>query len=110
MAVITYREALRQALDEEMARDERVLLLGEEVGEYNGAYKVSRGLLDTYGARRVMDTPITEESFTGIGIGAALAGLRPIVEWMTFNFAFQAMDQIVNNAAKRVAFEASKLE
>jgi pyruvate dehydrogenase E1 component subunit beta len=100
MAVITYREALRQALDEEMARDARVLLLGEEVGEYNGAYKVSRGLLDTYGARRVMDTPITEESFTGIGIGAALAGLRPIVEWMTFNFAFQAMDQIVNNAAK----------
>jgi len=100
MAVITYREALRQALDEEMARDERVLLLGEEVGEYNGAYKVSRGLLDTYGARRVLDTPITEESFTGIGIGAALAGLRPIVEWMTFNFAFQAMDQIVNNAAK----------
>jgi len=100
MAVITYREALRQALDEEMARDERVLLMGEEVGEYNGAYKVSRGLLDSYGARRVLDTPITEESFTGIGIGAALAGLRPIVEWMTFNFAFQAMDQIVNNAAK----------
>ena len=100
MAVITYRDAVRQALDEEMAREERVLLLGEEVGEHNGAYKVSRGLLDKYGARRVLDTPITEESFTGIGIGAALAGLRPIVEWMTFNFAFQAMDQIVNNAAK----------
>ncbi|MBN1845241.1 MAG: pyruvate dehydrogenase complex E1 component subunit beta [Sedimentisphaerales bacterium] len=100
MAVITYREALRQALDEEMARDERVLLLGEEVGEYHGAYKVSRGLLDKYGPRRIVDTPITEESFTGIGIGAALAGLRPVVEWMTFNFAFQAMDQVVNNAAK----------
>lgn len=100
MAVITYREALNQAIDEEMARDERVFLIGEEVALYNGAYKVSRGLYDKYGERRVIDTPITEEAFTGIGIGAAMAGLRPIVEWMTFNFSIQAMDQIVNNAAK----------
>ena len=100
MATITFREAIRQAIDEEMARDEDVILLGEEVGEYNGAYKVSQGLLDKYGAERVMDTPITEESFTGIGIGAAMAGLRPIVEWMTFNFSFQAIDQVINNAAK----------
>ena len=99
MALMLYREALRAALDEEMARDERVFLIGEEVGEYNGAYKVSRGLMDKYSARRVIDTPITEESFAGVGIGAALAGLRPVVEFMTFNFAFQAMDQIVNNAA-----------
>ncbi|MGR3220870.1 MAG: pyruvate dehydrogenase complex E1 component subunit beta [Candidatus Anammoxibacter sp.] len=100
MPIITVREALRQAIDEEMERDENVLLLGEEVGEYNGAYKVSRGLLDKYGAKRVIDTPITEESFTGVAIGAAMAGLRPIVEWMTFNFSFQAMDQVINNAAK----------
>ena len=100
MPMITYREALRQAIDEEMARDDSVLLMGEEVAQYNGAYKVSRGLLDKYGDKRVIDTPITEESFTGIGIGAAMAGLRPIVEWMTFNFSFQAFDQIVNNAAK----------
>jgi pyruvate dehydrogenase E1 component beta subunit len=100
MPVITYREALRQAIDEEMARDDSVLLMGEEVAQYNGAYKVSRGLLDKYGEKRVIDTPITEESFTGVGIGAAMAGLRPIIEWMTFNFSFQAFDQIVNNAAK----------
>ena len=100
MATITFREAIRQAIDEEMARDKDVILLGEEVGEYNGAYKVSQGLLDKYGAERVIDTPITEESFTGIGIGAAMAGLRPIVEWMTFNFSFQAIDQVINNAAK----------
>jgi pyruvate dehydrogenase E1 component beta subunit len=100
MAVITIREALRQAMDEEMARDERVILIGEEVAQYNGAYKVSKGLLDKYGPDRVMDTPITEEGFTGIAIGAALAGLRPIVEWMTFNFSIQAMDQVFNNAAK----------
>jgi len=100
MAVITYREALRQAIDEEMARDERVFLIGEEVAEYNGAYKVSQGLLDKYGAARVVDTPITEEGFTGLGIGAAMAGLRPIVEWMTFNFSLMAYDQVVNNAAK----------
>ena len=100
MAVISYRDAVREAIDEEMARDERVFLMGEEVGEYHGAYKVSRGLLDKYGPRRVIDTPITEEGFTGVGIGAAMAGLRPIVEWMTFNFAFQALDQVINNAAK----------
>lgn len=99
MPEMMYRDALRTALDEEMARDERVVILGEEVGEYNGAYKVTRGLMDKYTARRVMDTPITEESFTGVGIGAASAGLRPVVEWMTFNFAFQAIDQVINNAA-----------
>ena len=87
-------------MDEEMARDERVLVIGEEVAEYNGAYKVSMGLWDKYGSKRVIDTPISEASFTGIGIGAAMAGLRPIVEWMTFNFAFLALDQIINNAAK----------
>jgi pyruvate dehydrogenase E1 component beta subunit len=97
---ITFREALRQAIDEEMARDDAVILLGEEVGEYNGAYKVSQGLLDKYGASRVIDTPISEEGFTGVGVGAAMAGLRPIVEWMTFNFSIQAMDQVFSNAAK----------
>lgn len=100
MPVLTIREALNQAMDEEMSRDESVLLLGEEVAEYNGAYKVSQGLLDKYGPDRVMDTPITEEGFTGLAVGAALAGLRPIVEWMTFNFSLQAYDQVVNNAAK----------
>lgn len=100
MSVITYREAIRQAIDEEMARDEREFLMGEEVARYNGAYKVSQGLLDKYGPKRVIDTPITEAGFTGIGIGAAMAGLRPIVEWMTFNFSLLAFDQVVNNAAK----------
>jgi pyruvate dehydrogenase E1 component beta subunit len=87
-------------MDEEMERDDSVILLGEEVGQYNGAYKVSQGLLEKYGPDRVIDTPISEEGFTGIGIGAAIAGLRPIVEWMTFNFSLQAVDQIVSNAAK----------
>ena len=100
MPIITYREALKQAMDEEMSRDENVILMGEEVAEYNGAYKVNQGLWDKYGDARVIDTPITEEGFTGVGIGAAMAGLRPIVEWMTFNFSLMAMDQIVNNAAK----------
>lgn len=100
MAVITFREALNQAMDEEMARDESVFLMGEEVAEYNGAYKVSKGLLDKYGPNRVLDTPIAELGFTGLGVGAALAGLRPIVEWMTFNFGLLALDQLVNNAAK----------
>lgn len=100
MPVITIRKALNQAMDEEMARDDSVILMGEEVAQYNGAYKVSQGLLDKYGPKRVIDTPITEEGFTGVGIGAALAGLRPIVEWMTFNFSLQAMDQTVNNAGK----------
>lgn len=100
MAVMTFREALNQAMDEEMARDERVFLLGEEVAEYDGAYKVSKGLLAKYGAGRVLDTPITELGFTGIGVGAAMAGLRPIVEWMTFNFGILALDQVISNAAK----------
>ena len=100
MPIVTFREALRQALDEEMAGDENVILMGEEVAQYNGAYKVSQGLLDKYGPKRVIDTPISEEGFTGIGIGAALAGLRPVVEWMTLNFSLQAFDQVISNAAK----------
>jgi pyruvate dehydrogenase E1 component beta subunit len=100
MPIMTYRESLRQALDEEMERDDKVVLLGEEVAQYNGAYKVSQGLWDKYGSERVIDTPITEEGFTGVAIGAAMAGLRPIVEWMTFNFSLQALDQVINNAAK----------
>lgn len=100
MAVISIREALNQALDEEMARDPKVFLMGEEVGEYNGAYKVSEGLLDKYGPKRVVDTPITELSFAGVGIGAAMVGLRPVIEMMTFNFAILALDQIWNSAAK----------
>lgn len=100
MAIIAYREAIRQAMDEEMARDASVFLMGEEVAQYNGAYKVSQGLLDKYGPQRVIDTPITEEGFTGIGIGAAMVGLRPIVEWMTLNFSLMAFDQVISNAAK----------
>jgi pyruvate dehydrogenase E1 component beta subunit len=99
-SVITVREALRDAMAEEMRRDENVFVMGEEVAEYQGAYKVTQGLLQEFGARRVVDTPITEHAFAGIGIGAAMAGLRPIVEFMTFNFAMQAMDQIINSAAK----------
>jgi pyruvate dehydrogenase E1 component beta subunit len=94
------RDALRDAMAEEMRRDERVFLMGEEVAEYQGAYKVSRGLLEEFGPKRVVDTPITEHGFAGLGIGAAMAGLRPIVEFMTWNFAMQAMDQIINSAAK----------
>jgi len=100
MAVITYRDALNRALREEMARDDRVFLLGEEVGEYDGAYKVSKGLLDEFGEWRVRDTPIAENGFAGLGVGAAMAGLRPIVEFMTWNFALLAYDAIVNSAAK----------
>jgi pyruvate dehydrogenase E1 component beta subunit len=96
----TVRESLRDAMAEEMRRDETVFLMGEEVAEYQGAYKVSQGLLDEFGAKRVVDTPITEHGFTGLAVGAAFAGLRPIVEFMTFNFALQAMDQIINSAAK----------
>ena len=96
----TVREALRDAMAEEMRRDGSVFLIGEEVAEYQGAYKISQGLLQEFGPRRVIDTPITEQGFTGLGIGAAFAGLRPIVEFMTFNFAMQAIDQIVNSAAK----------
>lgn len=100
MAIITVRDALNQALDEEMTRDEAVFLMGEEVAEYNGAYKVSKGLLDKFGPHRVVDTPIAELGFTGIGVGAAQVGLRPVVEWMTLNFSLLALDQVVNNAAK----------
>ena len=100
MAVITYREALNQALREEMARDESVFLIGEEVGEYDGAYKVSKTLLAEFGEWRVRDTPIAELGFAGLGVGAAMAGLRPIVEFMTWNFALLAMDQVINSAAK----------
>ena len=100
MAVLTYRDALNQALREEMQRDDRVFLMGEEVAEYNGAYKVSRGLLDEFGPRRVVDTPIAELGFAGIGVGAAMVGLRPVIEMMTWNFALLAIDQIVNSAAK----------
>ena len=97
---LSVREALRDAMAEEMRADDSVLLIGEEVAEYQGAYKVSQGLLDEFGARRVIDTPITEAGFTGLGIGAALGGLKPIVEFMTFNFAMQAIDQIINSASK----------
>jgi pyruvate dehydrogenase E1 component beta subunit len=100
MAVITYRDALNQALREELQRDDRVFLMGEEVAEYDGAYKVSRGLLKEFGARRVVDTPIAELGFTGIGVGAAMVGLRPVIEMMTWNFALLAIDEIVNSAAK----------
>jgi len=100
MAVITYREALTQALREELARDESVFLMGEEVAQYNGAYKVSKGLLDEFGPMRIVDTPITELGFAGIGVGSAMVGLRPIIEFMTWNFALLALDQVVNAAAK----------
>ena len=100
MAVMTYRDALNEALAEEMQRDESVFLMGEEVAEYDGAYKVSRGLLDRFGDLRVVDTPISELGFAGLGVGAALAGLRPVIEFMTFNFAFLALDQVINSAAK----------
>src|SRR5271169_5825874 len=100
LVTMTMREALRDAMAEEMRRDPDVFVMGEEVAEYQGAYKVTQGLLEEVGARRVIDTPITEHGFTGVGIGAALAGLKPIVEFMTFNFAMQAMDQLINSAAK----------
>ena len=100
MTNISVREALNQAMAEEMRLDDDVFLLGEEVGEYNGAYKVSQGLLDEFGPRRVIDTPITEAGFAGVGVGAAFMGLKPIVEFMTFNFALQAMDHLINSAAK----------
>lgn len=100
MATVTVREALRDGMAEEMRRDERVFVMGEEVAEYQGAYKVTQGLLDEFGPKRVIDTPITEYGFAGIGTGAAMGGLRPIVEFMTFNFAMQAIDHIINSAAK----------
>jgi pyruvate dehydrogenase E1 component beta subunit len=100
MAVLTYREALNRALMEEMERDEKVFLMGEEVAQYDGAYKVSKGLLAKFGPRRVWDTPISENGFAGLGIGAAMVGLRPVIEMMTWNFGIQAFDQIFNHAAK----------
>ena len=100
MPIITYRDALNQALREEMQRDDRVFLMGEEVGVYQGAYKVSKGLLQEFGEMRVVDTPITELGFAGIGVGAAMVGLRPIIEFMTWNFALLALDEVVNAAAK----------
>jgi pyruvate dehydrogenase E1 component beta subunit len=100
MVTMTVREALREAMSEEMRRDPDVFLMGEEVGQYQGAYKISQGMLDEFGPKRVIDTPITEHGFTGLAVGAAFAGLRPIVEFMTFNFAMQAIDQIINSAAK----------
>jgi pyruvate dehydrogenase E1 component beta subunit len=100
MAILTYRDALNQALREEMQRDPSVFLMGEEVGVYQGAYKVSRGLLDEFGPMRVVDTPITELGFAGVGVGAAMVGLRPVIEFMTWNFALLAVDQLINSAAK----------
>lgn len=109
MATQTVREALRDAMAEEMRRDPDVFLMGEEVGEYQGAYKVSQGLLEEFGPRRVIDTPITEAGFAGIGVGAAFGGLKPIVEFMTFNFAMQAIDQLVNSASKTLYMSGGSL-
>jgi pyruvate dehydrogenase E1 component beta subunit len=109
MVSMTIRDALRDAMAEEMRRDPDVFLMGEEVAEYQGAYKVSQGLLQEFGARRVIDTPITEHGFAGIGVGAAMAGLKPIVEFMTFNFAMQAMDQIINSAAKTLYMSGGQM-
>lgn len=107
---IALRDALNEAMSEEMRRDELVFLMGEEVAEYNGAYKVSKGMLDEFGAKRVIDTPIAELGFAGIGVGAAMNGLRPIVEFMTWNFAILAFDQIVNNAAKTLSQSAGNFK
>jgi len=107
--VMTVREALRDAMAEEMRRDERVFVMGEEVGQYQGAYKVTQGLLDEFGARRVVDTPITEMGFAGLGVGAAFGDLRPIIEFMTFNFAMQAIDQIINSAAKTLYMSGGQM-
>jgi pyruvate dehydrogenase E1 component beta subunit len=109
MVTMTIREALRDAMAEEMRRDPDVFIMGEEVAEYQGAYKVTQGLLQEFGARRVIDTPITEHGFAGVGIGAAMAGLKPIVEFMTFNFAMQAIDQIINSAAKTLYMSGGQM-
>ncbi len=109
MVTMTMREALRDAMAEEMRRDKDVFVMGEEVAEYQGAYKVTQGLLQEFGAKRVIDTPITEHGFAGLGVGAALAGLKPIVEFMTFNFAMQAMDQIINSAAKTLYMSGGQM-
>src|SRR5438105_12536097 len=109
MATMTVREALRDAMAEEMRRDKDVFVIGEEVAEYQGAYKVTQGLLQEFGPMRVIDTPITEHGFTGLGVGAAFAGLKPIVEFMTFNFAMQAMDQLINSAAKTLYMSGGQM-
>src|ERR1700761_5713963 len=109
MITQTIREALRDAMAEEMRRDPDVFVMGEEVAEYQGAYKVTQGLLQEFGAKRVIDTPITEHGFAGVGVGAAMAGLKPIVEFMTFNFAMQAMDQIINSAAKTLYMSGGQM-
>src|SRR3954469_24651045 len=109
MRTIPLRQALREAMEEEMRRDPAVFLMGEEVAQYQGAYKISQGLLDEFGARRVIDTPITEHGFTGMAVGAAMTGLRPIVEFMTFNFSMQAIDQIINSAAKTLYMSGGQL-
>jgi len=106
---IQYRQALREALNEEMRRDERVFIMGEEVAEYNGAYKVSQGMLDEFGPRRVIDTPIAELGFAGIGVGAAMNGLRPVIEFMTWNFAILAFDQVINSAAKMLSMSGGQI-
>ncbi|HTF04905.1 MAG TPA: alpha-ketoacid dehydrogenase subunit beta, partial [Bacteroidia bacterium] len=108
MRTIAFREALREALNEEMRRDERVFLLGEEVAEYNGAYKVSQGMLAEFGPGRVIDTPIAELGFAGIAVGAAMNGLRPVCEFMTFNFSLVAIDQIINAAAKMLSMSGGQ--
>ena len=108
MREIQFREALREAMSEEMRRDANIFLMGEEVAEYNGAYKVSQGMLDEFGAKRVIDTPIAELGFTGIGIGAAMNGLRPIIEFKTFNFSLVAIDQIINGAAKMLSMSGGQ--
>lgn len=108
MREIQFREALREAMSEEMRRDENVFLMGEEVAEYNGAYKVSQGMLDEFGPKRIIDTPITELGFAGIGVGAAMNGLRPIIEFMTFNFSLVAIDQIINSAAKMMSMSGGQ--
>jgi len=108
MRTIEFREALREALTEEMRRDEKVFLMGEEVAEYNGAYKVSKGMLAEFGAKRVVDTPIAELGFAGIGVGAAMNGLRPVIEFMTFNFSLVAIDQVINSAAKMMSMSGGQ--
>src|SRR5215813_11932864 len=109
MKELQFREALREAMSEEMRRDDRVFLMGEEVAEYNGAYKVSQGMLDEFGARRVIDTPIAELGFAGIGVGASMNGLRPVIEFMTWNFAVLAFDQIVNSASKMLSMSGGQI-
>ena len=108
MREIQFREALREAMNEEMRKDDTIFLMGEEVAEYNGAYKVSQGMLDEFGAKRVIDTPISEMGFSGIAIGSAMNGLRPIVEFMTFNFSLVAIDQIINGAAKLMSMSGGQ--